>query len=94
MIESASLPNADAIVGRINELKAKLEVNAPGYELLLFQIHKQLHDDEAVVHLLTEEQIGVIVSGLKRKTNTVIVSAQAGKKSEKAKLKTASLEDI
>lgn len=80
-IAVGALSNADQVVARISELQAALTAQLPGYEKLLQQIHTQLMKDDEIVHLLTDEQIGTIVSGLARKKDVVIASVdtKAGK---------------
>lgn len=66
------LSNAEQILGKIADLQVALQTAAPGYEGLLHTIHVALHKDEDVVHLLTEEQIGIICAGLAKKKSVVI----------------------
>lgn len=68
---------------QIITLKEQLQVAAPGYESLLHLIHKNLVQDEAISHLLTDEEVGVIVAGLAKKKNIVI--AEAEKSSSRSK---------
>ena len=75
------LPAIEVISEKIATLKQQLETAAPGYESLLHQIHTVLIKDESLSHLLSEEQIGVIVSGLSKKKNIII--AEVEKKSKK-----------
>lgn len=69
------LSNAEQIINKIGDLQARLQAAAPGYEMLLQQIHIALSKDEEVVHLLSEEQIGIIVAGLAKKKGQVIIAA-------------------
>jgi hypothetical protein len=55
----------------------------PQLPIILRDIHKALKDDPANVTLLSEEEIGTIVSGLKKQTATEIASSTL-KKSTKA----------
>jgi hypothetical protein len=84
------LTAADQIIAKIADLQQQLQVNAPGYESLLHQIHVALHKDEELVHLLTPEQVGTIVAGLSKKKN-VVISAAIAKKSTNKKLSTLTL---
>lgn len=94
--EAVPLSNADQIVSQIEELQKMLQVASPGYESLLFTIHHNLSKDEELVHLLSEEQVGVICAGLAKKKNVVI--AEVEKKGSKTaggkKLKDVSLSDL
>ena len=96
MSDAAPLSNVDIIAGKIADLEASLEANSPGYVSLLHVIHKQLGEDEALTHLLTEEQVAVICKGLYKKTQTVI--AESGSKGTsvggKKKLSSISLDDL
>ena len=90
---TANLPEASLLIEKIEELKEKLQNAAPGYEGLLYTIHKQLAADEQLVHILTEDQIGIIVAGLSKKKNIIIASAVSAK-TTKASLKNVSLGDL
>lgn len=94
--EATQLPRAEEILGKIRELQAALEKSLPQYESLLAEIHKALSTDDEVVHILSEEDIGTIVAGLKKKTNIVLATAAGTKNklSDGRPLKQASLDDI
>lgn len=79
LTEPAPLPELDQLLAKISELQDKLRTNMPGYEGLLHTIHTALHKDEAMVHMLNEEQIGVIVAGLCKKKNVVIAESNKSK---------------
>ena len=81
----------EAIKMKIAEL-SELILNAhPRMPMLLREIHTVLKADPDNVTLLSEEDIGVIVSGLKKQTQTVIT---AGVLSKKTKLKDTQLADL
>ena len=94
----AALPLASEFLHKLADLEEKLRASAPGYESLLFSIHKQLSSDEQLVHLLTDEQIGIIVAGLTKRKS--IVLADIGKKTTSntkiggKRLKDFTLEDL
>lgn len=96
MTESAPLPNADQLLSKIGELKSSLELATPGYESLLFEIHQRLAKDEELVHLLKEEDIGIILAGLSKKKNVVIAAPAKSKSTTSSgkKLKDVTLGDI
>lgn len=71
--QSAPLSDIDQIKQKISELQRMLQVASPQYESHLFTIHKALAADEALVHLLSEEDIGTIVGALSKKKNVKIV---------------------
>lgn len=82
---------------KIEELEQKLRNSAPGYESLLHTIHRQLAADESLVHMLTEEQIGVIVVGLTRRKNIVLAEPKKvgnGRGAGGKSLKSLTLDDL
>lgn len=87
------LDNSQQIKHRIAQLQECLEVNAPTYQSLLHTIHQNLMKDPDVVHLLSEEEIGVIVSGLSKHKNIVIATTVSKSKTSKA-LKNVGLDDL
>lgn len=91
------LTQATQVIDLIAELAHRMQEASPGYESLLHQIHTILKKDDNLVHLLSDEQIGIVVSGLAKKKNVVIaVAAVKGgrSKSENNRLKNLSLDDI
>lgn len=70
------LPEISQIYAKIEDLKSRLQIAVPGYEHLLHEIHVALHKDESLTHLLSEEQIGVILLGLAKKKNIVIAEGE------------------
>jgi C4-type Zn-finger protein len=64
------------IFQKIEDLKTALQEAIPGYEQILFTIHRNLASDPDVIHILSEEQIGVIVSGLSKKKAIHIVETK------------------
>jgi hypothetical protein len=93
-INTTPLTPAEQIVARINELQAALAANAPNYQGLLHTIHQALIKDQEAVHLLTEEQIGVICAGLTKNKNVVIATAVAKSKTPSKKLAGIGLDDL
>jgi len=61
-----------------------LEAN-PNMPVLLRTIHTQLRTDPALVTTLSEEDIGIIVSGLSKQQNTVIATTIAKSKTKAIK---------
>lgn len=84
----------DLISNRISELQTALSSASPGYENHLIIIHKALQKDEECVHLLTEEQIGVIVAGLSKKKNIVINEAIVKKTRSSKSASKLTVEDL
>lgn len=95
MSNSAPLSNIDQISHQIADLETSLRGKLPAYESLLHTIHKNLHADEALVHLLTEEQVGIIITGLMKKKQVVInETAAKGKTASGKKLKDIGMDDL
>lgn len=65
------------------ELEQALNDRVPGFANILREIHMKLKKDPATVTLLTDEEIGLIVSGLERHTNVTIVAPAAVKSAKK-----------
>lgn len=81
----ARLENIDRIKSRISDLQTSLNKALPDYAMILQVIHKNLSEDDSLVHLLTEEEIGIIIRGLARKKNIMLVES-AVKKNSKSKM--------
>ena len=89
------LPELARLVERIDLLKTKLIAAAPDYPMLLSEIHKLLSSNEALTHMLSEEQIGVIFQGLSVHKNVVLVTSTAKTKTATGKkLKDVGEDDI
>lgn len=69
---------------KILTLQQQLLTSHPQLPTLLRDIHKQLKEDGEIVTLLTPEEIGILVSGLKVQTQTVIATKTAGSKKKTA----------
>ena len=76
----------------IAELQQCILAAHPRLPVLLRDIHKVLKSDPDCVTLLSEEDIGIIVSGLKIQTKTEITASTLKKKA--SNLKNTSLEDL
>ena len=81
----------EAIAMQIAELDQLIKAAHPRMPMLLRDIHTILKSDPDNVTLLSEEDIGVIVSGLKMQTKTVITAAALTKKTS---LKNTQLADL
>jgi len=77
---------------KLSDLQSALEANNPGFKDLLRQIHVGLKQDEALVHLLSEEEIAIIISGLKK--NKILILVQDAKKSPRKSAKDVTEDDI
>lgn len=78
-----SMTTADTCKLKISELQQKLLAATPDMPVLLREIHQILSLDPEVVTLLKPEEIGVIVSSLKKHKDVVIVENVMKKKSSK-----------
>lgn len=88
----AELTAGQQIQEQIAQLKEALIASNPGMPTMLRTIHKALQADKDIVTLLTPEEVGILVSGLMKQTNTVIATA-ATKKTTKS-LKGITLGDL
>lgn len=86
-------PEHAAFLDKIANLEQVILNAHPNLPVLLRDIHKQLAADPVIVTILSEEQIGIIVSGLKRQTKTELITASIKKTGTKA-LKNVSLDDF
>lgn len=93
-IQPTAFTAFDLISQRISDLQSALSSASPGYENHLIIIHKALQKDEECVHLLTEEQIGVIVAGLSKKKNIVINEAIVKKTRSSKSASKLTVEDL
>ena len=83
---------ADQIKEKVLALQEALLSQHPTMPSLLRDIHTNLKANPDVVTLLTEEEVGVIVNGLKRQTATEI--ATAALKTKTKSVKSISLSDL
>ena len=83
---------SEQISEKILSLNNALESKHPSMPSLLQEIWKNLKANPDCVTLLTEEEIGVIVNGLKRQTATEI--ATVALKSKTKSLKSLSVSDL
>lgn len=75
----------DQVREQILSLQAQLLSAHPQMPVLLSTIHKQLKADPEIVTLLSEEECGIIVSGLKRQTQTEVSVKALSSKSKALK---------
>lgn len=93
------LTSLEQLQEKISHMQAMMIADNPGFETLLREIHITLHKNEDLVHMLSEEEIGKIVSGLCKKERVVIAEAMSSKKQGQTSkgsvsLKNLSLDDI
>ena len=83
----------EQVAEKILDLQEKLLAAHPRMPVLLQEIHRTLKEYPECVTLLSEEQIGVIVSGLSQQTKVTISSAISTKGKGKA-IKNIGVEDL
>lgn len=84
----------DQLREKVLTLQNALLTQHPSMPSLLRDIHNNLKQDEEIVTLLSEEEIGVIVNGLMKQTQTVILSAALKKGSGGKSLKKVTVDDL
>ena len=75
------MPIDQSLQIKIASLQEAILVSHPRLPILLKEIHTLLKNDPEIVTLMSEEDISVIVSGLKRQTATELVSSTLKKSS-------------
>lgn len=83
----ASNPQHQEALARLAQLQAALLAKDPSMPMHLKEIHKQLIQYEELVHLLTPEDIGIIMAAQQQHTNTVLVAAGTTKSGKAAAVK-------
>lgn len=91
---SAPLSQNEQILEKLSLLQDNLEKSLPGYKDVLRSIHSQLRADPDMVHVLSEEQIGLIVAGLSKHKGVVIATAIAKSSNGGKKAKSLDLGDL
>jgi hypothetical protein len=84
---------AEQLREKVASLQTALLKANPRMPVLLREIHTQLKSDEELVTILSDEEVGIIVTGLQRQTNAVILATVAKKGTGKA-LKKTTVDDI
>lgn len=79
---------------RVLTLQDALLKAHPSMPVLLRDIHNNLKQDEEIVTLLSEEEIGIIVNGLMKQTQTVILAEATKKASGGKSLKKVTVADL
>lgn len=87
------MTNLQQIQEEIAQLSEKLISAHPSMPILLRSIHRKLKEDPAVVTLLTEEDIEIIVRGLKLQTK-VEISIASSKTSNGKAIKNLGIGDL
>lgn len=87
----------DAILQRLDALEQALLAQDPEMPKHLGEIHRLLITHEELTHLLSDEQIAVIMGAQQLQTNTTLVASTAsgaGKRAAAKKAATMSLLDL
>lgn len=82
---------------QLAELEQALNEKLPGFKTILRDIHTKLRQDPAIVTLLTDEEIGGIIAGLKHHAQVDVIApkaAKTAKKETKAKIANMSADDL
>lgn len=83
----------EIIKNRILKLSQALEAEIPDYAHILHTIHKALSKDDELTHLLTDEEVGVLIKAMKLRKSVVLVEEKKSKSAKKA-LNQTTLDDI
>lgn len=83
---------AEQLKESVLSLQSALLAAHPTMPSLLQQIHRKLKEDPEIVTLLSEEDIGIIVSGLMKQTQTTIATTLS--KSRTKTLKSIGISDL
>lgn len=96
MVETTGpLTSNQQIHDKIVELQEAIEQKVPSYKSILQTIHAQLKADPDLTHLLSDEEVGVIIAGLSQHKGIVINAATAkGIASGRAGKKVVGVDDI
>lgn len=81
------------IKDRIVKLQDALEKEIPDYAHILHTIHKALAKDDELTHLLSDDEVGVLIQAMKLRKNVVLVEEKKAKSAKKS-LKDTTLSDI
>lgn len=92
-IQSQTPDQTFIVKEKLAMLEEALNQNLPGISTALRDIHTVLKKDPDVVTILTEEEVSVLVRGLKKQTNTEI-AVSAIKTGTKKSLKKLTVNDL
>ncbi len=79
---------------KLNELQEAMLSEHPKMPTLLQQIHKTMLEQGDLVVQLSDEEIGIMISGLKKHMNVTVVAEKTKKASSSAALKKASKAEL
>lgn len=75
-IDTTALPFKNMLL----ELEEKLNNRVENFPYLLRDVHQHLRKDPEIVTILTDEEIGLVIRGLKTMTGTILGTTTAAKK--------------
>lgn len=84
----------EQLQSKVLEVQEALLAAHPKLPILLAEIHKTLKADPATVTLLTEDEIGILVSGLEAQTKVQIMATMTSASKSGKALKKISADDI
>ena len=90
----AEMTLAQQVQEQLASLKQALIESNPGMPQMLRTIHTHLRNDKDIVTLLSPEEVGVVVSGLMKQSNTVIAVATVKKSKSTKALKAITIDDL
>lgn len=77
--------SAESIKAQLADLEQALEQRLPGMKTMLADIYKQMKNEPDVVTVMSEEEIAVVVRGLKVYANAEIPVSKSASKTKKPK---------
>jgi hypothetical protein len=81
------------VIDRMTKIEEKMKTNDPEISTHLKEIWKHMQQYEELAHLLTPQQIGVLMAAMQKHVGVQLVSDEAGKKT-KSKSKKVSVNDL
>ena len=85
---------SEAIEDRIAQLKEKLDSRCSDFPILLKKIHHQVQTTPELLHILPDDQIKVIVTGLMAHTRTMIAAKITPKQKKALLTQSVAIEDL
>lgn len=82
------------LVMELAELEQALKQQIPEFRTVLRDIHQKLRQDPELVTVMSDEEIGLIVSGLVLHTNTEIIAPKAAKAARAASKAKVTADDL
>lgn len=83
-VSEVALTSGSPLEMELAQLQADLLAKVPSFRTVLQDIHRKLKADPAVVTILTDDEIGLIISGLKTHAQVDVIAPQKKKAVKKA----------